>query len=319
MFSLQPSVAVHRDPRTGSARLDQTTMRATLLLAGMCVAVHVVRLEVPGIREKVLRIPSEEFYVSGKQVVDDGKWYSLILATLGHASRGHLLNNVAMFLCVAPQVEQLIGEAGLVVLFFSTGLAGWIGTLLFTRFAHADMWKLGVAQFQTSIGSSPATYGVAMFASLCLGPEIATSVAFGMPNWLWLATLIFLPKFFGDHYGLNLAKPSRRRLCIFAAVILGSMALGQSRLMPPILAADVHFFIYLAGCLLARLYVKFVLQAFGGGGDNIAHLFGAFWGIVASFAGGFVQSSSLRRVYCWICIARLVYCAAVDLQDALVQ
>ena len=51
-----------------------------------------------------------------------------------------------------------------------------------------------------SVGSSPATYGMAMVAAVCLPYEGPVGSAILLPTWINAALVLVIPKFLGDKY-----------------------------------------------------------------------------------------------------------------------
>ena len=174
-------------------------MIATLLLTVACVAVHVLKEEVS--TSSALRIPSGAVSVSAHGVLRERKWWLLITATFAHLGRGHIVNNVFMLWVVAPPLETTLGSLTVILLFALCGAAGWLASLVFTKFSMPEMWRIGVAQHQVSNGSSPATYGLAMITAIKANVVVGTS-------WYSVGSIfaIFvLPQFFSDKWGMNIS------------------------------------------------------------------------------------------------------------------
>jgi membrane associated rhomboid family serine protease len=72
-------------------------------------------------------------WFSGESL-EAGRWFVALTATLDHAGYPHLVNNMAMMLLTASEVEGLVGPFGFVVIYFVTGAAGWLLTLALTRY-----------------------------------------------------------------------------------------------------------------------------------------------------------------------------------------
>mmetsp|Transcript_96603 Transcript_96603/g.201898 ORF Transcript_96603/g.201898 Transcript_96603/m.201898 type:complete len:301 (-) Transcript_96603:299-1201(-) len=139
----------------------------------------------------LVRLESSELHVSGS-ALEEGHWWVLITATLDHADRPHLINNMIMVACLGEPLESLLGPWLLLVLYFFTGVVGWAATLADARRKFdAELWDCA-AKFQTSVGSSPATYGLAGFLAIAW-PDAACAQAFGLPACLWLLALCACP------------------------------------------------------------------------------------------------------------------------------
>jgi membrane associated rhomboid family serine protease len=97
-------------------------------------------------------------------LVQQRQWWVVFTATFTHASRSHLIVNLTLLLAVSLQVEAEVGGVLLLVLYFSTGAAGWALTCLnsYLRFA-GNGWE-----WISSCGASPSTYGLGsqLFMSL---------------------------------------------------------------------------------------------------------------------------------------------------------
>lgn len=80
-------------------------------------------------------------------LTSDGQWWRLLTSNFLHWSIGHLLSNVLALILVGPLVERLIGNAGFLVLYLLTGLAGSL---------IAFAWN----PLATVAGASGAVFGV---------------------------------------------------------------------------------------------------------------------------------------------------------------
>mmetsp|Transcript_25604 Transcript_25604/g.57433 ORF Transcript_25604/g.57433 Transcript_25604/m.57433 type:complete len:108 (-) Transcript_25604:796-1119(-) len=74
----------------------------------------------------------DALWVSGANL-EAGKLWILLTATLDHAGVPHLVNNMLHLAFVGPELEKVTGPTGLWLLFFASGLAGWLTTLAVTR------------------------------------------------------------------------------------------------------------------------------------------------------------------------------------------
>jgi len=187
---------------------------ASWALALTCVLLWVLRKEA-----ELVRLSSTNLTMTANAVVGGpfaGKRAPWVLFTslFHHATRAHLVNNTFMLLVTAGEIEVDVGAARLVALFLATGAAGWCATMAFTRWMHAEAWRDGVAQFNESVGSSPATYGLALFASARFPLSAPVGAALGSPPfWLLCAGITFLPMLVDtDDDALSEAKTASQKL-----------------------------------------------------------------------------------------------------------
>jgi dihydroceramidase len=207
------------------------------------------------------------------------------------------VNNLAMLWVVAPALERLlVAPERLLALFFACGAGGWLASLAFARCAHPEMWRMGVAQHQTSNGSSPATYALAVMAAAAAGAagaageageEIVVGAAVsGVPPWVAFFAVFVLPKCFSDKWGMRLVGggvPAARAValacfCAGAGAVAGPVLVGPS---PSGTTFLVMYFtrIVVDQCLGALFFGR---DFFGVGSDNAAHLGGALCGAAAA-------------------------------------
>ena len=250
-------------------------MLATLILTWVCATVHILKEEVP--RSSTLRIPSSEVSVSAHGVLREHKLWLLITATFSHLGRSHTVNNVAMLWVVGPALEVHYGAPTVLVLFVLCGAAGWMASLMFTRFSVPEMWRLGVAQHQVSNGSSPATYGLAMIAAINTNLVVGTS--FG-PPWIAFFAVFVLPKFFSDRWGMNvfgkfgsftITATLRASACVVAGIVVGPPLVGATP------SGTTFLVMYFSRIVLDEILgaLLFGRTFFGVGTDNASHLGGA--------------------------------------------
>ena len=245
-----------------------------------CVLVHWLKEE--PVPHPSLRLRTDDLAVSGVAVVSPGgRSWTLVTATFAHAGRPHIVNNLAMLWVVAPTLVTLFGDTLFVALFVVIGCAGWAATLLFSRLARAEYWKIGVAQFATSLGSSPATYGLVMLATVVCN-EHGVGRALGMPPWAWFSCVVFGPKFCGDKYGINVVRWGWPRPRAWAALVV---ALATAWLLMPALvgpAPTASFFmaVYLLNCVVFAAVGRVLWSQPLTGADNACHLGGAVAGLL---------------------------------------
>jgi membrane associated rhomboid family serine protease len=117
----------------------------------------------------------------------------VVSATFDHGDARHLINNMFHIACFAPALEARIGSTRLWIGFVVTGAGGWLTNLALLRWRHrGEQWEYN-AKYQSSTGSSPATYGLtALLATFC--PDACTcEIVVGgrvLPPWLLLALLM---------------------------------------------------------------------------------------------------------------------------------
>lgn len=101
----------------------------------------------------------EDIVWSSWASVCNGKYWVVVTATFVHASNTHLVNNIAMLLAPSQIIEEKIGSFSYCLLFITTGMVGWIASILSNSIRHPH----GGWQWIASCGSSPATYGFVFF------------------------------------------------------------------------------------------------------------------------------------------------------------
>ena len=156
------------------------------------------------------RLSSVDLTVDGNAVVggpfSEGlRPWVLVTALFHHASRSHVVNNVLMLLATGGELELGIGSLPLLAAFVATGVAGWLLTLLYYKIVLAEAWAGGIAQMQQSMGSSPGTYGLVVLAAVVLPPGTGAGAALWLPAWAACALQLFVPKFVGDGFGVDIA------------------------------------------------------------------------------------------------------------------
>ena len=304
--------------------LVMPALTVTALISFACLAVHVLTEEVP--RSSKLRICADTVSVSYHGLCREGKWWLLITATFGHLGRAHVVNNVLMLWVIAPPLEHDLGSVIFLGTFVLCGAAGWLCSQTFTRCAGHKLWSAGVAQFTTSNGSSPATYGLAMLAAIRdaaithLKSNSDTTVddvalkngvgtAFGLPSWFWFFCVFLIPKFFSSRWGMHVFSgkiPTLRSValaCFSIAVctLAGPAMIGNS-------ATGTTFFLaYLFRNVLDEFigYIFFDRQMFGPGCDNASHLGGTICGVV--FAWIFYATGPTKWGFgIWVCLGYLI-------------
>ena len=225
-------------------------MIAILIITFLCTLLWILKREInihlmdklPIPLIKTLRVPSEHLMLSGNSYS-----YTLVTSTFYHASRSHLINNMLQLYGI-NEFETEIGTVPFLILFLTTGAAGWIFSLFWRKyFLYPEQWKQGIAQFQESCGSSPATYGMCIAAATVLGDKPIGNT-FNFNPSVWLFGLLFIPKFCGDRFEVNiLVHPKKwtiKHFSIASTVLLICYASAEV-LVPETLTAERFFLCYL--------------------------------------------------------------------------
>ena len=174
-------------------------MVATELLIAFCVAFHVMRCRAREQSKKDRKSLSLSWLADDANIeisgaaLEQGYWWVLATATFDHADMRHLINNMLHLACIGFSLEVVWGSLRLGCGFLLTGACGWLCNLTLLRMhCRGELWSLG-AKYQSSTGSSPATYGLTAVLVL-LAPEACTCEGIDLvPPWLWLASLVLLP------------------------------------------------------------------------------------------------------------------------------
>ena len=263
-------------------------MIATLLLT-VGMRVHVLKEEVS--TSSALRIPSGAVSVSA---------HGAARAEVVAAHHGYLrasrprAHRQQRFHAVGRRVpETTLGSLTVMLVFALCGAAGWLASLVFTKFSMPEMWRIGVAQHQVSNGSSPATYGLAMIAAIKANVVVGTSL--GAP-WVAFFAVFVLPKFFSDKWGMNIFGRQGTRtvrgallavVCVVTGMIVGPALVGPSP------SGTTFLVMYFLRIVLDEFLGALVFGRpfFGVGTDNASHLGGT---LVAHSWFGFSLIQHLR-------------------------
>ena len=199
-------------PREASAHDPCTTFASSMYYASWAIALACGLLWVGRheLSSPLERLSSVHLTVDGNAVVggpfSEGlRPWVLVTALFHHASRSHVVNNTLMLLATGGELERGIGSLPLLAAFVAAGVAGWLATLLYYKIVLAEAWAGGIAQMQPSVGSSPGTYGLVVLAAVVLPPDTGAGAALWLPAWAACALQLFVPKFFGDGFGVDLA------------------------------------------------------------------------------------------------------------------
>ena len=270
------------------------------------------------------RLSSVHLTVDGNSVVggpfSEGlRPWVLVTALFHHASRSHIVNNMLMLLATGGELEAGIGSLPLLGVFIGAGVVGWLATLLYYKIVLAEAWAGGIAQMQPSVGSSPGTYGLAVFAAVVLPPDTGVGAALWLSPWAACALQLFAPKFVGDGFGVNVAKePLLSRILPAAAA---SVAFGYFA-MRPLLAqfggcGPAEFFAFYLFAVTIPPAIRDWLKGTVSSADHPCHLGGALFALVLAF-GVSNQPWDLgwwmaqRGILVAACVVELVVRVALD-------
>jgi membrane associated rhomboid family serine protease len=136
-----------RSVRQTRSRIASTPAPATLALIAINVVVYVVTIsQGGGINE-----PAGELFFDGALIgaaVEQGDWYRLVTAAFLHGSLIHLLFNMLALWWIGSMVEENLGTARYLLVYFASALAGSAGALIMT------------GPLEITIGASGAVYGI---------------------------------------------------------------------------------------------------------------------------------------------------------------
>jgi membrane associated rhomboid family serine protease len=260
---------------------------ATASLTAISTLLWFWKRELPDANKpKGLRVKTEQLEVSGNSLGfglfgADTKPLTLISATLMHATRSHIINNYLMIWGIC-ELERKIGSTWFAITFFLCGACGWLGMLLWLKLTKSEEWSQGIAQFSSSLGSSPATYGMCAMAAVIMKNEpIATT--FGWPPHVWMALMMFLPKFCGDRFKVNLLvsplKISLKAVLVAINVVSFTYFLGDV-LFPPPITAGQWFLYYLLGNYVLNTLWFLIHKGTADTTDHACHFGGATFGVI---------------------------------------
>jgi membrane associated rhomboid family serine protease len=143
----QAKISPTRSIRQTRGRLTSVAAPATLALIAINVVVYLITATQGG----GLNNPAGELFFDGALIgaaVQQGDWYRLVTAAFLHASLIHLLFNMAALWWVGSVVEENLGTARYLLVYFASGLAGSAGALLLS------------GPLAVTIGASGAVYGI---------------------------------------------------------------------------------------------------------------------------------------------------------------
>ena len=248
------------------------------------------------------RLHSDNVHFSGA-ALDEKKFWTLLTATIDHGDWSHLVNNMIMFGLSAGPLERIVGPWLLCASFFTTGALGWLFSLqhLYKKFPEQQF----IAKFQSSVGSSPATYGLVGMLIVLNPNACCASLDGSFPSWLGIILLWSLPLCLQEKYGLQLwAKKESGSLNIRSVAFICSSGLvgygllrpfvtglhssgylchdGSAEVVSLSISASQFFTAYLFKCFVLGLVCQYVLRLDKSmsSTDDACHLGGVVTGIV---------------------------------------
>lgn len=172
-------------------------------------------------RKQLRRRNSEDFKFSG-EAMERGSLWVTVSATLLHASHGHLANNMIMLIGFMNELETVTGPWLFGIMFFAIGIAGWLTTFLLARFIlyQTDAWM--TAKWQTSVGASPAVYGLCFSAVILLGDRHIGSAfgVLGQYSFIPFLSLFFVPEVLDPFRWESISLLSRMSLLIAGCFVV---------------------------------------------------------------------------------------------------
>ena len=194
-------------------------------ITALCLAIHLAKDEWHYLEAELAvsanRLPTICRILGGPIPETGNHWSSLVTSLFAHYGRFHLLHNMIMLWTFGPQIEEYLGSMYTLAFFLIAGITGWLFKFLYQRLAQKDMWMIGVAQYQSTVGASPSTYAMLVLASLL--DLKGTGTALGLEPWVWLSLQVLAPKFMGDKYGVDLLCRPSVSWCraVFVAIVAG--------------------------------------------------------------------------------------------------
>jgi hypothetical protein len=144
----------------------------TLIIIVACVVVFILQNIFPSI--------TDEFSLTSSLIV--ARPWTIITYIFLHASFEHIFYNMFALAIFGFILESIIGSKRFIMVFFASGIAAGIGSLLF---------------YDSSIGASGAIYGV-MGMLAVLRPKMTVFVGFGIPLPMVVAVILWSA---GDIFG----------------------------------------------------------------------------------------------------------------------
>lgn len=214
----------------------------------------------------------DRFCFSAKQ-----PYWTLFTATFCHGSLSHAVNNMLMLCAFGPTLEAAIGPLAFTSCYLATGAGGWIARLLWEvlQYGELGLWTL-------SLGSSPATYGMAFLAAVAV-PRTRLSMQVS-PSIYWL-TLLVLPEIMSRRRRANTTKGLvMQGLGLALGLPLASSLL--SYWIPDVIYPLMWLHLYLQKLCLMRSYDVLVLKRRFCGTDHASHLGGSILGVALGYYFG---------------------------------
>mmetsp|Transcript_106986 Transcript_106986/g.310668 ORF Transcript_106986/g.310668 Transcript_106986/m.310668 type:complete len:144 (-) Transcript_106986:1058-1489(-) len=125
-----------------------------------------------------------------------------------------------------------------------------------------------------SVGSSPATYGMATMAAITLPVDDPVGGGLFCTTWASAMLLLWAPKFFDDKYGLNLAQLPSNWVRVGSVGV--ACAVASCTVLPPLASwagpgASQFFFFYLFVCCVPFTLVDWLSSGKSSATDHGMH------------------------------------------------
>lgn len=220
-----------------------------------------------------------------------------------------VLHNIqsSLFLAVSFEVEEVVGSVGLLVFYFSMGVAGWICTAFsnYLRFPKESGW-----QWISSCGASPSTYGLAFWCSVSSPHQQLP------PLRSWALLLLYFAicghSAFVKWHLLTKTTASISSLLMYSAFIIITFTSSVYVVTNGELTTVAFLVIYLT---VTFVYRAFNLMCLGGSlkypsSDNGAHLGGALCGLMLGICWHGVDEGCVGvaevHLPVWLCAIYLI-------------
>ncbi|MGW0576894.1 rhomboid family intramembrane serine protease [Streptomyces sp. NPDC002920] len=137
-------------PRTlAGGAIAQDPRLVTKVLIGLCVAAYLVQMSVGNNFTDSFELIGRAYYPDGQlEGIAEGQWYRLLTPMFLHGSIIHILFNMLSLWWLGGPLEQALGRARYLALYFVSGLAGSALTYLLAE------------PNQPSLGASGAIFGL---------------------------------------------------------------------------------------------------------------------------------------------------------------
>uniref|UniRef100_A0A0G4G5W2 Uncharacterized protein n=1 Tax=Chromera velia CCMP2878 TaxID=1169474 RepID=A0A0G4G5W2_9ALVE len=125
---------------------------------------------------------------SGQAVFREGYVWTLVTGSLLHSDLSHEVNNLIFTFVVSVVLESQMGGPLTILIFLSTGAAGWMCSAAWHWWQYGEMglWTAGN-------GCSPNMYGLAFFVATLEPGRVFPRTLLFLPVWIWCASVWVLP------------------------------------------------------------------------------------------------------------------------------